>query len=71
MVRSLVGALIAVGEHRREPDWCASLLDAPRRSSEFAAAPPRGLTLVGVDYPPDDQLAARTLITRDLRVADP
>jgi tRNA pseudouridine38-40 synthase len=25
------------------------------------------LTLIGVDYPPDDQLAARNLITRDLR----
>ncbi|KUI25792.1 pseudouridine synthase [Mycobacterium sp. IS-1742] len=68
MVRSLVGALIAVGEHRREPGWCAGLLSATRRSSEFAAAPPQGLTLVGVDYPPDDELAARTLVTRDLRV---
>lgn len=70
MVRSLVGALLAVGEGRREPDWCASLLGASRRSSDFAAAPPQGLTLVGVDYPPDDQLAARTLVTRDLRVVD-
>ncbi|MBB2771009.1 UNVERIFIED_ORG: tRNA pseudouridine38-40 synthase [Mycolicibacterium obuense] len=70
MVRSLVGALIAVGEHRREPEWCAGLLSATRRSSEFAAAPPQGLTLVGVDYPPDDELAARTLVTRDLRVID-
>ena len=70
MVRSLVGALLAVGEHRREPDWCAGLLTAPRRSSEFAAAPPQGLTLVGVDYPPADRLEARTRVTRDLRVAD-
>jgi tRNA pseudouridine38-40 synthase len=70
MVRSLVGALLAVGEGRREPTWCAALLDAPRRSSEFAAAPPQGLTLVGVDYPPDDQLEARTKVTRDLRVVD-
>ncbi|MGE2689559.1 tRNA pseudouridine(38-40) synthase TruA [Mycolicibacterium pulveris] len=67
MVRSLVGALLAVGEHRREPGWCATLLEAERRSSEFAAAPPQGLTLVGVDYPPDDQLEARTKVTRDLR----
>lgn len=70
MVRSLVGALLAVGEHRREPGWCAGLLSATRRSSEFAAAPAQGLTLVGVDYPPDDELAARTLVTRDLRVLD-
>ncbi len=67
MVRSLVGALLAVGEHRREPQWCRELLDATSRSSDFAAAPPQGLTLIGVDYPPDDQLAARNLITRDIR----
>lgn len=67
MVRSLVGALLAVGEHRREPAWCATLLDATRRSSDFAAAPPQGLTLVRVDYPPDDQLDARIETTRALR----
>jgi tRNA pseudouridine38-40 synthase len=70
MVRSLVGALLAVGEHRREPGWCAGLLTASNRSSEFAAAPPHGLTLVRVDYPADDELEARTRVTRDLRVAD-
>ncbi|TDO18739.1 tRNA pseudouridine38-40 synthase [Mycobacterium sp. BK086] len=67
MVRSLVGALLAVGEGRREPSWCATLLNAAGRSSDFAAAPARGLTLTGVDYPPDDQLAARIGVTRDLR----
>lgn len=67
MVRSLVGAVLAVGEGRRDAAWCAGLLDAPARSSAFAAAPARGLSLVGVDYPPDDQLQARILITRDLR----
>jgi tRNA pseudouridine38-40 synthase len=70
MVRSLVGALLAVGEHRREPGWCATLLTSTHRSSDFAAAPPHGLTLVGVDYPPDDELDARTKVTRDLRVVD-
>lgn len=70
MVRSLVGALLAVGEGRRDPGWCASLLTASRRSSDFAAAPPRGLTLVGVDYPPDDQLEERIAVTRDLRRLD-
>jgi tRNA pseudouridine38-40 synthase len=67
MVRSLVGALLAVGEHRRPASWCRELLTATGRSSDFAAAPAHGLTLIGVDYPPDDQLAARNLITRDLR----
>ena len=67
MVRSLVGALLAVGEGRREPGWIAGLLAADSRSSEYAAAPARGLTLVSVDYPPDDQLASRITVTRDLR----
>ncbi len=67
MVRSLVGALLAVGEHRRPASWCRELLAASERSSDFAAAPAHGLTLVGVDYPPDDQLSARNLITRDVR----
>lgn len=67
MVRSLVGALLAVGEGRRETDWCATLLTASGRSSDFAAAPARGLTLIGVDYPPDDELEARIAVTRDLR----
>lgn len=67
MVRSLVGALLAVGEHRRTPAWCRDLLSSPQRSSDFAAAPARGLTLIGVDYPPDNELPARNLVTRDLR----
>jgi tRNA pseudouridine38-40 synthase len=70
MVRSLVGALLAVGEGRREPGWCAELLTATRRSSDFAAAPARGLVFVAVDYPPDDQLEARIRVTRDVRSAD-
>jgi tRNA pseudouridine38-40 synthase len=70
MVRSLVGALLAVGEHRRTADWCTQLLTDSQRSSDYAAAPARGLTLVGVDYPPDSELQARILITRDLRTRD-
>ncbi|MDI3314692.1 MAG: tRNA pseudouridine(38-40) synthase TruA [Mycobacterium sp.] len=67
MVRSLVGALLAVGEHRRAVGWCRDLLTATRRSSEFAVAPAQGLTLTGVDYPADGDLPARARITRDLR----
>ncbi len=70
MVRSLVGALLAVGEHRRSTAWCRDLLTSTRRASDFTAAPARGLTLVGVDYPPDDELEARMLVTRDLRDPD-
>ncbi|OBK65676.1 tRNA pseudouridine(38,39,40) synthase TruA [Mycolicibacterium fortuitum] len=67
MVRSLVGAMLAVGEGRRSAEWTAGLLSETGRSSDFAAAPARGLTLVQVDYPPDDQLVSRNTVTRDVR----
>jgi tRNA pseudouridine38-40 synthase len=67
MVRSLVGALIAVGEGRRPVDWPASLLDRDRRADEVPVAPAHGLTLVEVGYPPDDELAARAELTRARR----
>ncbi len=70
MVRSLVGALLAVGEGRREPAWTATLLTATQRSSDFAAAPARGLSLIGVDYPPDDEMEARISVTRDRRTIE-
>ncbi|MGH3865540.1 MAG: tRNA pseudouridine(38-40) synthase TruA [Pseudonocardiaceae bacterium] len=67
MVRSLVGALLAVGEHRRPPDWPAGLLRHATRASDVTVAPAHGLALVGVDYPDDDQLATRAEQTRALR----
>ncbi len=67
MVRSLVGALLAVGEGRREPNWPAELLTLRERASSVSVAPAHGLTLVQVDYPGDDQLAARALVTRRMR----
>ncbi len=70
MVRSLVGALLSVGEGRHSATWVAGLLEQTRRSSAFAAAPARGLTLLGVDYPADDELAARTVVTRDVRTVE-
>ncbi len=69
MVRSLVGALLAVGEGRRPPDWPAGLLRHTTRANEVTVAPAHGLTLAGVDYPDDDQLAARAEQTRARRVA--
>ncbi|MFI8567817.1 tRNA pseudouridine(38-40) synthase TruA [Rhodococcus sp. NPDC078407] len=67
MVRSLVGAMQAVGEGRRTPDWARSLLSRRERSSEVTVAPAHGLSLVGVDYPPADELAARNAATREVR----
>lgn len=67
MVRSLVGAMLAVGEGRRPPSWPASLLQRSTRADEVAVAPPHALVLEHVQYPPDDQLLARQDVTRRLR----
>ena len=69
MVRSLVGALIAVGDGRRPVDWPASLLDRDRRADDVPVAAAHGLTLVEVGYPPDAELAARAATTRARRDA--
>jgi len=69
MVRSLVGAMLAVGEGRRTPDWPGSLLDRTGRCNAVAVAPPHGLVLEHVAYPPDDELLARQAVTRNLRGA--
>jgi len=69
MVRSVVGAMLAVGEGRRAPAWPAGLLDRRERATDVAVAPPHGLTLEAVAYPPDDELLSRQAVTRSgLRV---
>ena len=68
MVRSLVGALLDVGRGRRNVEWPAMLLRRQERAAEVAVAPAHGLTLTGVDYPPDEELADRGALTRRLRI---
>jgi tRNA pseudouridine38-40 synthase len=68
MVRSLVGALLAVGDGRRPVDWPGSLLARCERASEVVVAPPHGLTLVAVGYPDDPaEYARRAAATRNRR----
>jgi tRNA pseudouridine38-40 synthase len=67
MVRSLVGALLVVGEGRRPVEWPADLITRSERASEVPVAPARGLTLVRVDYPSAAELGTRTHVTRARR----
>jgi tRNA pseudouridine38-40 synthase len=67
MVRSLVGALVAVGEGRKPVTWPAEQLASRERIGSAAVAPARGLTLVAVEYPRDDELAARAAEARNVR----
>ncbi|MFF4889935.1 tRNA pseudouridine(38-40) synthase TruA [Micromonospora chersina] len=69
MVRSLVGAMLVVGDGRRPVEWPASLLSRRERSSEVTVAPAHGLALVEVGYPADPaEYARRADLTRRLRL---
>jgi tRNA pseudouridine38-40 synthase len=50
MVRSIVGTLVEVGLHKRQPDDLTRILGARNRSAAGKTAPPQGLFLVRVDY---------------------
>jgi tRNA pseudouridine38-40 synthase len=67
MVRALVGASIAVGQGVLQPNDLARLRDDRVRTAAIKVAPAKGLTLVEVGYPPDDELAARAALTRARR----
>lgn len=67
MVRALVATCLTVGEGRRAPEWPEELLLLDARAPDVPLASARGLTLVGVDYPADSDLAARAEATRAMR----
>jgi tRNA pseudouridine38-40 synthase len=67
MVRSVVGALVAVGERRREPVWVAQVLRAGVRDPRVGVLAAHGLTLEEVGYPVDAGLAARAETARRVR----
>jgi tRNA pseudouridine38-40 synthase len=67
MVRALVGASVSVGDGSLAPVRVRELLDATRRTNEFAPVPARGLVLTRVGYPDDGELAARAEQTRARR----
>lgn len=56
MVRNIAGTLVAIGRGDEPEDWARSVLLSRDRKLGGAAAPPHGLTLVRVDYPPEFDL---------------
>lgn len=66
-VRSLVGALLTVGDGRRPVAWPAQVLAGRHRVADVSVVPPHGLTLEEVGYPPDGELADRATASRRLR----
>ncbi|MBG6140110.1 tRNA pseudouridine(38-40) synthase TruA [Longispora fulva] len=71
MVRSLIGALIAVGEGRRPVGWPGEQLTSAVRVDAVGVAPAHGLTLVNVDYPAPGEYLARMAVTRNMRALTP
>jgi tRNA pseudouridine38-40 synthase len=69
MVRSLVGALLDVGDGRRPVSWPVSVLGGAVRLPDVHVIAAHGLTLEEVRYPPDAELAARAEQTRRRREA--
>ncbi|MDS1269927.1 tRNA pseudouridine(38-40) synthase TruA [Lipingzhangella sp. LS1_29] len=67
MVRALVGALLAVGDGRRDVDWPRRVLAAGERDSAVHVVPAHGLTLEEVRYPGPEELASRVATTRRRR----
>ena len=52
MVRNITGMLAAIGLGEQEVAWASEVLDSRDRTAGGIAAPPQGLTLVAVEYPP-------------------
>ncbi|MCP3819895.1 tRNA pseudouridine(38-40) synthase TruA [Streptomyces sp. A3M-1-3] len=67
MVRSLVGALLYVGDGHRTVDWPGRVLAAGVRDPAVHVVRPHGLTLEEVGYPADELLAARSREARNMR----
>lgn len=53
MVRNIAGVLMAVGSSRKPVSWVEEVLQAKDRKMGAETAPPYGLYLVGVEYPPE------------------
>jgi tRNA pseudouridine38-40 synthase len=67
MVRSIAGALVAIGEGRREVEWIGQILAQDHRAGEATVMPAHGLTLEAVRYPPAAELASAAIAHRRVR----
>lgn len=67
MVRSLMGAMTAIGAGSRDTEWLRRTVASPVRANDVAVMPAHGLCLEEVGYPADEQLAARARQARSFR----
>ena len=64
MVRAVVGTMAAIGLGRRRAGEMAGILRAAKRSAADRVAPPGGLCLWSVTYPPESYPPESTSVTR-------
>jgi tRNA pseudouridine38-40 synthase len=67
MVRSIVGACLAIGTGQHPPHWVAELLAARSRERAAPVAPAHGLVLTEVGYPPPAAFPAQVARARRQR----
>jgi tRNA pseudouridine38-40 synthase len=67
MVRSLVGALVAVGQGKHELEWLSGLLLRESRSDAVLVMPAAGLVLESITYPPPSESGAQAERARRFR----
>ncbi|WP_153393221.1 tRNA pseudouridine(38-40) synthase TruA [Ornithinicoccus halotolerans] len=70
MVRALVGAVVPVGEGRRDPEWPARVRDAGRRDPAVTVMAPHGLCLEEITYPAAEDVAERARQARAVRTLE-
>ncbi len=70
MVRSIVGALIGVGQGKADAAKIKELLEKTNREGSFKVVAPHGLQLMAIGYPADELLASQAKEARNLRSLD-
>jgi tRNA pseudouridine38-40 synthase len=70
MVRSIVGALIGVGQGKADAAKIKELLEKTNREGSFKVVSPHGLQLMAIGYPADELLAVQAREARNLRTLD-
>jgi tRNA pseudouridine38-40 synthase len=67
MVRTLVGALIPVGDGRKDIEWPYRILKAAQKIFEINVAPGHALVLEEIYYPAEKEFADRVSSTKAMR----
>jgi tRNA pseudouridine38-40 synthase len=70
MVRSIVGALIGVGQGKADAAKIKELLEKTNREGSFKVVAPHGLQLMAIGYPADELLAQQAKEARNFRTLD-